>query len=86
MKNKITGIFLRFGIIILIFSCSDKKSEINNNFVSTGLIQKVEPPNWWVDMETKDLQLLVYGNEINSFVPAINNSNIKLNSFDIVLS
>ena len=71
MKNKITGIFLRLGIIILIFSCNDTKSEINNNFISTGLIQKVEPPNWWVGMETKDLQLLVYGNEINSFVPVI---------------
>ena len=84
MKNKITGIFLRLGIIILIFSCNDTKSEINNNFISTGLIQKVEPPNWWVGMETKDLQLLVYGNEINSFVPVINNSNIKLNSFEKV--
>ncbi len=34
-------------------------------------IDRIEPPNWWVDMESKDLQLMVYGQNIGHYKPAI---------------
>jgi len=42
-------------------------------------IQKIEPPFWWIGMNNPDLQLMVYGKNINLFQPKIANQNIILN-------
>ena len=74
MKNFIKVLCL----LVLVGACNtneNSNSELEN-FKSLELINRVEPPNWWTGMKTLDLQLLVYGNNINDLVPKINNSNI----------
>ena len=58
MKNILTLVLLVF----LITSCnSENKLDITNVDVNlSNKIERVEPPNWWIDMKTKYLQLLVY--------------------------
>lgn len=86
MKNSIIRklIFTLIGLIVT--SCNnDKELEIENLEVKlSNQIERVEPPNWWVGMKTKDLQLLVYGKNISDYVPVINSSNLKLVSTEKV--
>ena len=75
------------GLIILFsISCNTEKQDLKSydNIQLIDLIERVEPPNWWVGMKTKNLQILVYGNSINDLIPKISNSNIELTSFDKV--
>ena len=78
-------IFIGF-IILFSISCNTEKQDLksNDNIQLIDLIERVEPPNWWVGMKTKNLQILVYGNSINDLIPKISNSNIELTSFDKV--
>lgn len=86
MKNSIIRklIFTLIGLIVT--SCNnDKELEIENLEVKlSNKIERVEPPNWWVGMKTRDLQLLVYGKNISDYVPVINSSNAKLVSTEKV--
>ena len=41
-------------------------------------IERVEPPNWWAGMEHEDLQLMVYGDNIQSLSPKINYPGLQL--------
>lgn len=43
-------------------------------------IQRVEPPNWWVGMNNPELQLLVYGEDITSWAPAIDYAGVSIAS------
>jgi len=36
-------------------------------------ISRVEPPNWWVDMQYNKIELLVYGTNISKYKAALNN-------------
>ena len=78
-------IFIGF-IILFSISCNTEKQDLKSydNVQLIDLIERVEPPNWWVGMKTKNLQILVYGNSINDLIPKISNSNIELTSFDKV--
>ena len=78
-------IFIGF-IILFSISCNTEKQDLKSydNIQLIDLIERVEPPNWWVGMKTKNLQILVYGNSINDLIPKISNSNIELTSFDKV--
>ena len=78
-------IFIGF-IILFSISCNTEKQDLKSydNVQLIDLIERVEPPNWWVGMKTKNLQILVYGNSINDLIPKISNSNIELISFDKV--
>ena len=80
MKNSVNKNWIYILIGLFIISCdNDKKSEIQNLEVKlTNNIERVEPPNWWIGMKTRDLQLLVYGKNISDYVPVINSSNVKL--------
>ena len=86
MKNSIIRnlIFTLIGFIVT--SCNnDKELEIENLEVKlSNQIERVEPPNWWVGMKTRDIQLLVYGKNISDYVPVINSSNLKLVSTEKV--
>ena len=59
-KNFIVFIFL------ITISCKTEKKDFisNDNIQLSDLIERVEPPNWWVGMKTNDLELLVYGNQL----------------------
>ena len=78
-------IFIGF-IILFSISCNTEKQDLKSydNIQLIDLIERVEPPNWWVGMKTNDLQILVYGNSINDLIPKINNSNIELTSYEKV--
>ena len=78
MKNFIKILCL----LILVGACNTNENSNYEleDFKSLELISRVEPPNWWIGMKTLDLQLLVYGDNINDLVPKINNSSISLNS------
>ena len=41
-------------------------------------IEKVEPPNWWVDMNQDQLELLIYGKDIAQFTASVDNKNIEI--------
>ena len=41
-------------------------------------IQRIEPPNWWVGMQSSSLQLMVYGNGINGLLPEIDYEGVKI--------
>ncbi len=41
-------------------------------------INRIEPPNWWVGMNNNQVELLMYGENISSYSPSINNKTIDL--------
>ena len=41
-------------------------------------VKKIEPPNWWVGMNHNQVELLVYGDEIASYTPSIDNEFVEL--------
>jgi glycosidase len=41
-------------------------------------IERVEPPNWWVDMNHDQLELLIYGKDIAQFTASVDNKNIQI--------
>ncbi len=41
-------------------------------------IERVEPPNWWVGMEHKELQIMVYGDNISQLRPSIEHKGVTL--------
>ena len=85
MTDMKKNIFIGF-LTLFTISCNTEKQDLksNDNIQLIDLIERVEPPNWWVGMKTKNLQILVYGNSINDLIPKISNSNIELTSFDKV--
>ncbi len=51
---------------------------------TTDIIERVEPPHWWVDFEQPKLQLLLYGKNISTYDVAINYPGVTLKSIDKV--
>ncbi|SDQ55702.1 glycoside hydrolase family 13 protein [Flagellimonas zhangzhouensis] len=41
--------------------------------ISLAQVERVEPPFWWTDMKKTDLELLVYGDNINQLEPEFSN-------------
>ena len=84
MKINMKKIFITIFTVVFYLSCDDnqKPSELVSDVKLENIIDRVEPPNWWIGMKTVDLQILVYGENISNLVPKINNTGIKLNSFD----
>ena len=42
------------------------------------IIDKIEPPYWWVGMHHNQLEIMIYGKDIAKYKPSINNENIKI--------
>ena len=82
MKNMMTLVLF----ISIVMSCNteNKLDIIKVDVNLSNKIERVEPPNWWIDMKTKDLQLLIYGKNISNYDPVINSSNVKLISTERV--
>lgn len=85
-KTDMKKIFFIGFLTLFTISCNTEKQDLksNDNIQLIDLIERVEPPNWWVGMKTNDLQILVYGKSINDLIPKISNSNIELTSFNKV--
>ncbi len=44
-------------------------------------IERIEPPNWWANMEANELQIMLYGKDIGSLMPSHKNTDL-INSVD----
>ena len=45
---------------------------------SETTLKRVEPPNWWVGMQSSSLQLLVHGNDIATLEPGLDADGVTL--------
>ena len=74
MKNNMKNIISILFIAVFTISCNTENNITNkdNNVELSEIIERVEPPNWWVGMKTNDLQILVYGKTISDLQPIIN--------------
>jgi len=46
-------------------------------------LDRVEPPFWWVGMNNPDVQLMVYGEEINTLSPEMSYQGVKIKSVTV---
>jgi len=60
------------GIIIFFFIISA------NIFPAEIKISKIEPPNWWAGMKVNQIQLMVYGENLNDVVVKSNEDDFKI--------
>jgi len=60
MKSNMKNILTLVLFVFLVTSCnSENKFDITNVDVNlSNKIERVEPPNWWIDMKTKDIQIM----------------------------
>ena len=63
-------------IVITVFSCKNDTSKEKETISETVTeirndIERVEPPNWWVDFENQKLQLLIKHPNIGNATPRI---------------
>jgi len=49
-------------------------------FFCTAQNLKVEPPFWWSDMPTNELQLMIYGEDIGRYTASTNNPDVIINN------
>ena len=76
-------------ILIVLFiinvSCKEKTSEENVVFETVteikNDIQRLEPPNWWIDFKNQNLQLLVKHPNIGSATPKISYHGVSLEKY-----
>ena len=70
--------------LLIHFSCKQGKTD-NAESVSTADsieefndIERLEPPNWWIDMKDTSLQLLIKHDNIGQFTPEVSYSGISI--------
>lgn len=56
--------YLLIAVLFLTFSLQAQK------------VKKIEPPFWWTGMNNNQLELLIYGDDIASYKPSVENKNI----------
>ncbi len=66
MKTVIT-FFLSFLFFLSCSEVKEKQVRLEGIEAKKEEISRVEPPFWWAGMKNKDLQLLIEGDNINSF-------------------
>lgn len=66
--------FIKSVIVGFILSCG----QYGNAQMVT--LERVEPPNWWVGMETPNLQLLMYGQNISKVEPKVGYEGVRITS------
>ena len=45
-------------------------------------VDRVEPLFWWAGMKNPELQIMVYGEDIASYSPSIENEDVKIKSIN----
>lgn len=53
-------------------------STSQNQEISNQFLNRVEPPNWWIDMKNPDLQLLVHHENIGDYIPQISYAGVSI--------
>ena len=73
------NIFLGVGIICL-QACNSKESlkNVSKPSVSNTAIERVEPPNWFIDFKDTSLQLLVKEENIGKSIPSISYKGVSI--------
>lgn len=41
-------------------------------------VEKIEPPNWWINMKLNSIQLMIYGEALDNVSAAFENNNIRI--------
>ncbi len=77
--KKLNYLFSLFGILIL-SSCSGEPNLISTSVdeIIINEVERVEPPNWWVEFENKKLQVLVKHPNIGNAKASISHTGITL--------
>ncbi|WP_299225730.1 glycoside hydrolase family 13 protein [uncultured Psychroserpens sp.] len=81
--KKVSNIVLSF-LLVLSMSCSERSSNDDNRstfdteFIDQKDIERIEPPNWWIDFENDTLQLLVKHDGISDFKPSISHNGVSI--------
>jgi glycosidase len=57
------------GFVLVVFTQLQVKSQN---------IERIEPPFWWTGMANPQLQIMIYGDNINSLIPEINHPGIEI--------
>ncbi len=70
-------------IVITVFSCKNDTSKEKETISETVTeirndIERVEPPNWWIDFKNQKLQLLVKHPNIGNATPIISYAGVTL--------
>ncbi|PQJ74072.1 glycoside hydrolase family 13 protein [Polaribacter gangjinensis] len=68
-------------IFIVFISCNNSNKESMNTEikeVSNTFLERVEPPNWWIDFKDSSLQLLVKETNIGSAKPTISYEGVSI--------
>lgn len=60
----------RFALLLLMFFLSTSKG-----LFAQQIIERVEPPNWWVNMTTTDLEIMVHGHNLSEYTVALEKYN-----------
>lgn len=77
--KRFRNIFLSLFILVF-FSCNDEETQKNVSEVSLSnqFLERVEPPNWWVDFTNNSLQLLVKEDSIGASKPSISYEGVRI--------
>lgn len=67
-------------VIIVLTSCTNQETtkSVSEVSVSDTYLNKVEPTNWWANMNNDELQLLVHHPNISEFSPEINYPGVSI--------
>jgi len=65
-------------LIFIGFAYENADITSNKNQVSNTYLERVEPPNWWIDFKDTSLQLLVKENNIGASKPSISYKGVRI--------
>ena len=72
--------------VICLTSCSNTNSistngtDLSSPSLTHNDINRIEPPNWWVDFESKHLQLLINHPNISEAIPQIDYKGVSIHN------
>jgi len=53
---------------------------------ASAVIDRVEPPSWWIGFEHRELQLLVHGDDVSAYMPEIDHPGVTVRRVERVRS
>ena len=76
--------YLSVFAIVLSVSCKENTSDKETSqieqaeLINQSQIERVEPPNWWIDFQNDELQLLIKHDNIANYTPSISYSGVSI--------
>jgi glycosidase len=76
--------YLSVFAIVLTVSCKENiavdvnAEKAQSEFISQNDIERIEPPNWWIDFQNDQLQLLVKHTNIGDYRPSISYGGVSI--------